>query len=301
LLGALAAAAVGSFSSLHGLLIWPTGLVLLYFRRSSLSKIGVWIAGAVASSVLYFRNFNFNVTPDRHFASQHPLVALKFFMLTVGDVVGKPIGNGTFTVEDTMVMLFGIAVVLLAILTVVICGVRRDERSGSPVGIALICYGLMFAAMVTQGRIEFGYQAAGFSRYTTFDLLTLVGIYLALLGHSHTTDGIATSPAARQPSAAGLSDARRSAGWLDRVALPSARVVVLVAILVQIPFGLYSGVKQGRVDHAGAVEAASVLRNIDKESASALTYYLCFFEPASWVRERAHVLEEHHLSVFAAG
>jgi hypothetical protein len=79
LVGALAVAVVGSFSSLQGLLIWPTGLVLLYFRRRSLAQISVWIAGAIASTLLYFRGYN-SVTPDPRFAIEHPVIALKFFI-----------------------------------------------------------------------------------------------------------------------------------------------------------------------------------------------------------------------------
>ena len=70
-------------------------------------------------------------------------------------------------------MLFGLAILLLAVGTVLICGLRRDEESAAPVGIALICYGLLFAGMITQGRLVFGYVAASYSRYTTFDLLVL--------------------------------------------------------------------------------------------------------------------------------
>lgn len=291
LLCALAAAVVGSFSSLQGLLIWPTGLVLLYFRRRSWPHIGTWIAVALASTVLYFYNFNFAVTPDRHYASQHPLVALKFFFLAVGDVVGKPITNGTQSIEETMVMLFGIIIVVLAITTVVICGVRPDQRSSSPLGVALICYGLMFAAMITQGRIEFGYTAAGFTRYTTYDLLILVGIYLALIGrYSQPVDEI--SPAA--------TDRPSNSDW-RRVALPWTMAIVLIAILVQIPLGLYNGIQYARSDYRADVQAAKVLSNINKSSDSELKLYLDLFASPSWLRQQARTLEEHRLSVFANG
>ena len=63
LVGALAAAVVGSFSSLQGLLIWPAGLVLLYFRRRPMPQLGVWIAVAAASTILYFRGYRFSESP----------------------------------------------------------------------------------------------------------------------------------------------------------------------------------------------------------------------------------------------
>jgi hypothetical protein len=299
LLGAIAAAVVGSFSSLQGLLIWPAGLVLLYFRRRSLPYIGVWIAATIASALLYFHNYKYTVTPDRHFASQHPLVALKFFLLAIGDVVGQPITNGTQGVEETMVVLFGLVIVLLAVVVVVICGLQRDECGSSPVGIALICYGLMFAVVITQGRIEFGYAAAGFSRYTTYDLLILLGIYLALLGRSSQRDYIATASAELQPSDSGWKNVRGFGGRLDRVGLSCAVVLVLAAILVQIPLGLYNGIQEARSDRTADIAAAGVLRNINKSSDSELTLNLDYFVKPSWLRVQARTLEEHGLSVFA--
>src|ERR1019366_8903735 len=59
LAAAMAAAVVGSFSSLQGLLIWPTGLVLLYLRRRPWRMIVVWIISAVATGAIYFYNYNF--------------------------------------------------------------------------------------------------------------------------------------------------------------------------------------------------------------------------------------------------
>jgi hypothetical protein len=300
LVGALAAAVVGSFSSLQGLLIWPTGLVLLYFRRRSLPQITAWIVVAVASTIAYFYGYK-SPTPDPQFAVEHPLIALKFFLLAIGDVVGKPITNGTWSYEDTLVMLLGLAILLLAVGTLLICGIRPDEHSGSPLGIALICYGVLFALTITQGRIVFGYEAASFSRYTTFDLLILVGIYLALLGrprHAAYEIQLSTSPAIPQ-STSDLSNLRPVNRWWDRVALPCARVVVLVAIVVQIPFGIYNGVQGARHDHARDVAAAVTLRNINHLSNSTVVYNLNFFLSASVLRQDARTLEEHRLSVFA--
>ena len=65
-------------------------------------------------------------------------------------------------------MVFGLLIVLLAVGSVLICGLRRDESSGSPVGVALICYGLLFAVVITQGRILFGYR--GCELLSVYDL-----------------------------------------------------------------------------------------------------------------------------------
>ena len=82
--------------------------------------------------------------------------------------------------------------------------------------------------------------------------------------------------------------------------LPCARVVVLLAIVVQIPFGIYNGVQGARFNHAQDVKAATTLRNINHVSDSELVRRPCE-QSASWIREQAKTLEEHRLNVFANG
>jgi len=179
-IAAVAAAVVGSFSSVQGLLIWPAGLLLLYHRRRGASFMAVWVAAAIATTTLYFHNLNASEgAPDHGYALHHPWVALKFFVFAVGDIVGvypqydKPANAG--------VMVLGIVILGLAGWSVALYGIRRDERGAAPVGVALICVGVLFAAMITEGRIVFSYPGASQSRYTTYYLLIPIGIVLTLL------------------------------------------------------------------------------------------------------------------------
>jgi hypothetical protein len=303
LAGALVVAIVGSFSSLQGLIIWPMGLVLLYFRRRPLPQIGVWIAVAAADAVLYFHNFDFATSSlYPQYARTHLFDALKFYLFAIGDVVGKPVGLGTSNPDNVLVILFGLVIVVLAVGSVLICGLRRDERTGSPVGIALIVYGLLFVAMITQGRSFLGLGAASFSRYTTFDILILVGIYLALLDRRRVISVKAESGSVGEASSTSdqsRTNVRGVGRWVDRVALPCARVVLLVAILVQVPLGIHYGLQGGKHQYAFNLKGANVLRNINQASNSEVRYYLYFLEPPATVREQARVLQEHHLSLFA--
>ncbi len=289
--GAMAAAVIGSFSSLQGLLIWPSGLVLLYYRRRSLPHVASWIAAAVASAVLYFHNYNFSVSPQSDFARHHPLVTIKFFLFAIGDVVGKPVSLGSTDSANIYVMLFGLLIVVLAVGTVLICGLRRDVTGASPLGIALICTGLLFAALITQGRSFLGFGGASFSRYTSFDLLILVGVYLALLGRVRT---VSSDPGAADPEVVETRSDR-----IRHAALPGAIAVVLAAMVVQLPVGSYNGLRGARALHASDLKAATVLRNIDHVPDSEITYYLYFLEPPSVIRQQADTLREHHLNVFS--
>ena len=184
---AIAAAVVGSFSSLQGLLIWPTGLALLYQRRRPMPKVAVWIAYAVVATVLYFINWS-PVTGGNStsYVFSHPIPSIKFFLVAIGDVVGVPLTD-TSGSADLFVELLGIVIVASAIATIFVCGFRRDESSGSPIGVSLIWFGLLFATMITGARASLGVSGAVQSRYATFDLLILVGMYLAIIGRPRAT------------------------------------------------------------------------------------------------------------------
>jgi hypothetical protein len=300
---ALAAAVVGSFSSLQGLLIWPTGLVLLYFRRRTLPYIGVWIVGAIVTTILYFHHYDSSASPLPNFARQHPLGALKFFLFAIGDIVGKPVGLGRPDSANSLVELFGLCIVLLAVATVAICGFRRDVRGGSPVGVALICYGLFFAALITQGRSFFGYYGASQSRYTTFDLLILIGIYLAVLSRRSQVYELGQLSKDEPDQTTRGSNGRQFRGSYSRSyqrATLCIWVVALIAIGIQIPLGVYYGVHGARNNYAYDVKVTRVLRNINHASNDALIA-LYPFESASTIRDRIRVLELHRLSLFADG
>ena len=212
--------------------------------------------------------------------------------------------SGTPNPDNTLVVLFGLGIVLLAVGTVLICGFRRGKRGGGPIGIALICFGLLFAAILTQGKSFFGYSGASISRYTTFDLLLPLGIFLALLGrHSQIviTDQLAASSSGPQVSRPWSHYIRRVGAWLNRLALRCARVAVIVVIAIQIPFGFHYGLQGAREWHAYDARAVRVLENINHLRNGEVILFLDPLGSASFVREQARILEEHRLSVFASG
>lgn len=301
LLGACLAGVVGSFSSLQGLIIWPTGLVLLYYRRRNMRHFIIWILAGIASAVIYFYHFDFSASPDSGFAREHPLEALKFFLFVIGDVVGKPVRLGTSTADNTLVVVFGLLIVLLAVVTVLVCGVKRDEQSASPVGIALICYGLLFALFVTQGRSYFGYGGASFSRYTTFDLLILVGIYLALLGRSSHAREISMpreDALAPRSLAAGSVPAGMTLERLKHTGATCAWVGIVAVMCIQLSFGTLNGINGERGNYAYNVRAAGILRNVNHAPNNQVAR-MYPFALVPFIRGQAHVLQIHGLSVFA--
>jgi hypothetical protein len=300
---AVIAGVVGSFSSLQGLLIWPAGLILIYHRRRAWQFAIAWISAGVAAVVVYFYHFGSPAGSYPSAALTHPVVAVKFYLLLIGDIVDVPINLGQH--PNTAVLLFGLLIVAIAVVTALVYGIRRDEQGGSPVGVALICVGLLFAVTVTQGRIIFGFSGASQSRYTTFDLLILVGTYLTLLErplrrHEATEPSLGTAEAGDLNS--GQARMRgRMADWFHNSGLRVARWVVVAAIALQLALGVHYGLSGARSDHEYQAEAVKVLRNLNHTSDGSVQYFLDIFEPASWIRQQARVVEDHHLSIFGSG
>jgi hypothetical protein len=298
LAGAIAAAVIGSFSSLQGLLIWPAGLILLYHRRRSRGFFIAWIAAAVVSTAFYFYHFNSNAGAPYHaYLWRYPLQAVKFYLFAVGDIVGVPQHyNGP---GNNAVLALGVVLVVLSVVVLVTYGIRREERGGSPIGVALIVVGLLFVGTVTAGRIIFGYSAASQSRYTTYDLLIPIGIVLALLDR----------PSVRSPrSASGeQADGVEPAGssgryaWLDRSGLFVARWIMAVVITLQIVLGTHYGLEGARANHTYQVHAVQVLKNIDHSSNNVVTFHVDVFSGEHYIRQQVRIAQRHHLSVFARG
>jgi hypothetical protein len=291
--GATAAAILGSFSLLQGLLIWPAGWVLLHSRRRPKKFVLVWLGCAVATGIVYFSGQPVSTT-DPYLAIQHPVAALNFFLSAIGDVVGANLGNQ----GNAVVLIFGILIFIVAIYVLVFFGFRRDESSGTPIGVALICFGLLFAALITEGRISFGLEGAGVSRYTTFDLLILVGCYVSLLDRPHgaqSVDGSTAASGAGDLTGQTMSGSRATHAALR---LRIARGVVAAAICVQVAVGVNTGLAGGRSDYAGQVQDARVVVNVRKASNSLLSLTGSFLEPANQIRQLAQVAASHRLSIF---
>src|SRR5581483_6999960 len=94
---------------------------------------------------------------------------------------------------------------------------------------ALILTGFLFAALITEGRF-FGVWVASASRYTTFDLLIPVGIYLALLSRRSSSSRITSRPG--EVGGARVSAVGRKIPV--RLVMKCAGVVMALIIVIQI-------------------------------------------------------------------
>ncbi len=314
--GAMAAAVVGSFSSLEGLLIWPAGLVLLYLRGRPRSLVLAWIATAVVTGVVFFYHFSLATSTANQSALHNPIQALKAFLFNVGDVLGVyHSGVGFYAVY-----LLGLLLFVVAIYVVIAYGLRRNEADGSPLGVALVWFGLLFAVLVAVGRSSYG-LAVG-SRYAVFDHLILVGCYLAIFDRP--TLRIQLRRSARTPRTLyrdgpierlfGLPTEHSQGRTFDENSLFFSRAILIFAVFLLLVVGTGNGLAQARDWHQKELLAADVAVNIQSAPDSLVKSALFFSAPGAvsprvnsrapaviLIRQMASFAKAHHLSLFATG
>jgi len=270
--GAIVAGVVGSYSSLPGLLIWPAGLlILLLCRRSPLYWLA-WIGTAALTTALYFVNYHrqLGVIGD-NYVFHHPIQGLRFFLFSVGNVFGSHGGD--------VAVVLGILIVGTA-LWLAVSSVLQSRDEAAPLGVGLICFGLLFALMITTGRSAAGLDAGGASRYTTFDLLTLVGCYLLILSRVSAT-----------------SRTRRNEG----VSWWASTIIVGIAICLVLVPGTTNGLDGARSWQASQNQASRVIVNMKAASDEMVERILIgvwFLVPQT--RGLVSFAQQNHLTLFAS-
>ena len=188
---------------------------------------------------IYFVNFNTKLGASDHYALHHPAKDLRFFFFSVGDVIGAHGGD--------LAVALGVLIVFTALWLTFWAVVRAEDNDGALLGVGLICFGLLFAVTITAGRVSAGLDAGGASRYTTFDLLTLVGCYFVLL--------------ARRGAAA--TDRR-----LDKVLWWTSRGIVGAGVSLTLVLGTINGLDDASSWQSAQIRAARTVANIQGASDS---------------------------------
>ena len=277
---AIAAAVVGSFSSLQGLLIWPVGLLVLCVLRRPRRVFLIWIVCALITAALYFHQLNPSEYSNQTYVFTHPIGSFKYFLFLIGSVLGVEQTNSPWPV-----ILFGAIVTVIAI---VLFGryLWRRKNGSSLVGVALISYGVLFAATVTQGRAWFALWAP--SRYSTCGLLILGGCYLVALDRPPPWDRVALRTTVR-----GDRSERRNV--MGNTVLWAGLAVV---ICLQVIFGTGHGLASAKSWSQGQKEVADIIVNVDEASDLLLQSDLLRGNPLE-SRQLVRAMRVHQMSLFA--
>jgi hypothetical protein len=170
-------ALVSTFSFSVGLILWPVGTVLLWWRERSRAADGtdtdwwalvLWLGGVVLAVTLFFTGYRL---PSRQPGANLFRVA-KYLLASWGMAL---------TNDVTMAMATGAAVACLAVLLV--AAIAREHRPTPqclfPLGLMALALGNTF--LLAQGRVHEGVGQALSGRYASLMLLLFVGLYLSVL------------------------------------------------------------------------------------------------------------------------
>jgi hypothetical protein len=296
---AIAAAIVGSFSFIHGLALWPVGLICLVWTRSTdprqtrrkVIAVAVWLVAAIGTTISTIWGYTFKTlgcsgiggTVQLHnctgsvsnFALHHPARVIAFLLVSIGEVVPNAV-SATLWLNG----LLG-AVLLAAAVAIVVQSVRQRDDGRNCLPTALITFGLLFALMVAIFRAEFLTIVWVNSSYSMPSLLILLGIVI------YAWDRMSQIPA------------------------QTRRVLALIGIaLLLVQFGVTtrSGIAGARTYDRGQFTAARLVVNLDTvprnergcyDIYGVLAYLL--FDPAALHYAGYAEAQEDHLSVFSTG
>ena len=288
---AIAAGVIGSFSSLQGLIVWPVGLALIFYRRRSRGIVVAWIAASCITTAIYFYHLNIRAGAALPSSlTHHSISPILFAIFAIGDVLGVPVypGGG----GNLGILLLGLVILVFAVVALVLCGLKPDKASASPVGAALILFGFLFSIVVAIGRHGLGYWGASSSGYTIYDVWIPIGVYMILLERIPQTTRAPTRSTGKPQERVRDSVARnryRFALW-----------VVLVFFALQLIIGAENGLDGARRIHASEIRTVVTAQNIDRASNVQILDNLSFYQPVSVTRMQVRIAETLHLTLFAA-
>jgi hypothetical protein len=258
-------AAVGaSFSFVHGLILWPVGLICLLWdlpvtprrwKRRNVVEVAVWIVAAVATTLAalwgyHFQNeacrgggtitFNCSGTVSG-FALHHPIAVVQYVLVEMGALVPNLHVHSSWP--------YGVLGAILLVLAgwVVVRSIqnRHDRRNFLPIG--LIAFGILFDVFIAAGRIQFmsGATAAIFAMP---NLIIFLGVLI--YGWTH----------------------------LEGRYTPLVGVVLTVFLIAQLGLGTQRGISAASSFDQRQSVAARLVVNLDRIPASAKGCYLLYGE-----------------------
>ncbi|MSP40743.1 MAG: hypothetical protein EXR70_19830 [Deltaproteobacteria bacterium] len=261
---AIFCAIVASFSNSNGLLVWPIGLLQLWTGRKperlSRSSESVWIFAAACVGILYFIDY---AKPQSHPSLLHvftsPGSVLRYFLT----VLGSPLA-----VKRGMALGVGIWIAALGI-SIYIVEFRNAAKIAVTFWDALILFALLSCLMLAVGRAGFGVGQALASRYTTFTLLGVVGLYVKSL----------------EPFSA--------PGKFPIV----IRLALLCLIVQGLGVALFHGATKANAMRASRQASVDLLRHLESQADQPVSKFL--YPSPQRVRQLTPFLQKQKLSVFS--
>lgn len=166
-ISAISAAIVSTFSFGAGLAVWPAGLFVILSRalqrenrRSTIKAMALWCVAGSMTGAVYLLLVK-NKVHETHF---RPVLLLT----AIGSAV---------TPDVRAAFAFGLMFAALFLGLVSLAMRQQIDWRSANLGLALLVFGLVGAALIVSGRSSLGEPHATTSRYTTITIMLLIGLY----------------------------------------------------------------------------------------------------------------------------
>jgi hypothetical protein len=164
-------ATVGTLSSAHGLLLWPVGLLPLAVLREPWRRRAVfaatWLFVGALQWAFYFAGYHKTVHPVPEVRARTLANCSEYFLTVVG---------GALFPDFALAKWGGVFLLAIAAIALALAAARR-RLPQCAFWLALAAFGLAAQAEVAWGRTPFGSGQALSSRYATFSLFLVLGVY----------------------------------------------------------------------------------------------------------------------------
>ena len=268
----VACGVISTFSLGNGLLVWPIGLiVIILIRRSQpresrplyLKMGSIWCLVSIAVFISYFFGYN-NTLGGINTESwiQHPLSSLLFFVGFVGNL---------FDIHRYLAYEVGLILLPLYAYAGVTMVFQNKVRLSTTLALSAILFALGSAVLTASAWATiFGPDFAMRSKYTTFTILGIVGLYLAIV----------------------------SLKFKYRWVKPHLLGLLTSLIILGIALSYVNGIKEGRDTYNWSKMQAYVLSNYRVQS-DEMVANLQWAPDLQLVKKTAEILEKYKLNVFS--
>jgi len=275
---ALAAASgvVCTFSMGNGLLVWPIGLIMILWIRQSqtgelrrlyLKMCYIWcligIVAIVANFIGYHGQFGNNI----QYCVQHPLSCFAYFLASLGGL----------SPYEYPAILIGLFLLILYIYTGVTLVRQTKARPYTALSLSLILFALLSFLLATPQRTSLGVWDAVADRHSTFAILGMVGLYMAIMSLLFKYVTVKTFLRAD----------------LDRTSFGFLVFIVILGIVISYGWGITQGPPWRDISNLKAYYLSTYKVQSDQNMS------LLFPWDSHTAREGAEILEKYRLNVFS--
>jgi hypothetical protein len=256
-------ATISMFSFLNGLFTWPVGLLLILMSDIK-NKGRVAVSWILISILLYISFFYSWHIPQNHGSinnAGNPVVdGILYLFANIGSSI----------LYGTMPAIIGGVIIFAAIVIAVFITWKNKAVAENKIWLSIIIFGLFTSLANAIGRSGWTLENALMSRYTTFSIIIVIGLYLLTLQLYQRASK-------------------------DKLALFLLVSVVLAVLITGVYIGYTGGYAQGSDIYSQRAPLVDILKNYQFEDDQSLSQ---LYPVASVVKERVHVLVDNHMNVF---